>query len=306
MRVLTDADLTDPHLMQRSIACMTRAFADHENGEMISPPRVNVPFKDRGNITFTVGGSLGASSAAGFRAYESFGPDNATRTHVIVVWDIETGVMEGVVLGDRLGKLRMGAIGALAIDRMARRDCENVAVLGTGLHARAQLEGAAAVRGLKKVRVFSRSADNRKNFAEAMMEVTGIEIEPIDSARTAVEGADLIITATTAGEPVIEADWVASGAHINTIGTKNVKRHELPINLGARASVIATDSLDQIAAMNPAFFLSGTEAGTRILSLPSILAGKQKGRISESDVTLFCSGGLAGTEVLLAAELLRC
>lgn len=304
-RVLTDDDLTDPQLVQLAIKCMARAFADYESGNMISPPRHSQSFSDLGNIVFTIGGSKGPCSVAGFRAYDTFGPDDAERTQVIVVWDVETGVMEGVLLGERAGKLRMGAIGALAIDHMARRDCRIAAVLGTGPQARVQLECAAAVRDLQEVRVFSRSPENRRNFAAAMKDVTGLAIAPVESARRAVEGADLIIGATTSNTPLIETEWVAPGAHITMIGSKSVKKHEFPIDLGARASVIATDAPEQIAAMEPAFFLSETEAGARLVPLSSILAGKRPGRTAENEVTLFCSGGLAGTEVLLAAELLR-
>jgi alanine dehydrogenase len=188
---------------------------------------------------------------------------------------------------------------------MARSDCRIAAVLGTGPQARVQLECAAAVRDLREVRVFSRSAENRASFTAAMKDVTGLAITPVESARRTVEGADLIIGATTSNTPLIETGWVAPGAHINMIGPKSVKSHEFPIDLGARASVVATDAPEQIAAMEPSFFLSGTEAGARLMSLSSIIAGKRQGRTAGSDVTLFCSGGLAGTEVLLAAELLR-
>lgn len=304
-RVLTDNDLTDPALVQRALRCMEQAFRDYDAGKMVSPPRHSVPFEDKGALVLTIGGSLGEAKAAGFRVYDRFHGDPARKTQAVLVWNLDTGELDGVVLGERVGKLRTGAIGALSARYMAREDAHVAAVLGTGPQARVQLECAAAVRDLREVRVFSRSEENRRSFATAMTECIGVNVTPVADARTAVDGADLIISATTSPVPVIDANWVAPGTHITMIGSKTARHHELPPAIGAMAKVVATDAPEQIHAPNTSFFLSGTEADQLIVTLSDIITGKAKGRHADSDITLFASGGLAGTEVLLAAEILR-
>jgi len=304
-RVLTDDDLSDPALVGVALRSLERAFREYAAGDMVSPPRLTVPFAGKGSIVLTIGGSSGVSKVAGFRAYERFGQGDVNRTQIVAVWNCDTGEMDGIVLGERLGKLRMGAIGALAVRHMARPDTRVAAVIGTGPQARVQLECAAAVCDLRSVRVFSRSFDNRRAFATAMGNRLNLDISPVADARKAVEGADLVICATTSTRPVIDTAWLSPGTHINMIGSKTTQDHELSPDIGVRARVVATDAPEQIAASSPPFFLAGTEAAGRIVPLSAIITGSSVGRHAETDITLFCSGGLAGTEVILAADLLR-
>jgi alanine dehydrogenase len=102
--------------------------------------------------------------------------------------------------------------------------------------------------------------------------------------------------------PVIDAAWLAPGAHVTTIGPKIKGRHELGLDVADRAGLIATDSPAQIAALD--FFLDGTDHGTRMVDLADIVTGRHPGRTSDDMIMLFCSAGLAGTEVLVADALL--
>jgi len=126
----------------------------------------------------------------------------------------------------------------------------------------------------------------------------------VPGPRDAVTGAGLVVLATTSGQPVIESEWVRAGAHVTTLGPKQAGAHECPVDLAGRAGVIVTDSLAQVDAYPHPFFLAGTEARDRMRSLASCLAGPGVTRRAPDDVSLFCSVGLAGTEVAVAAVLL--
>src|SRR4030095_1175952 len=126
----------------------------------------------------------------------------------------------------RLGDLRTGAIGGLAIRHMARPESEDLGLIGSGDQARTQLAAAATVRRLRKVRFFSRSADNRSAFAAEMGRQLDLDITPVGSAREAVSGADIVVCATSSDRPVMEAAWLAPGAHVNMLGRKTRDRHE--------------------------------------------------------------------------------
>src|SRR5262249_37408145 len=151
---------------------------------------------------------------AGFRVYDTFAEGDADRPQVVAVWDIAGGALQGLVLGTRLGELRTGAIGGVAIRCMAGAEAAVVGGVGSGAQARTQLMAAAAVRRLRDVRVYSRSSDRRRAFASEMRAQLGLTVTPVAAAQDAVAAADIVICATDSAVPVIEATWLKPGAHV--------------------------------------------------------------------------------------------
>ena len=241
---------------------------------------------------------------AGCRVYETFAGDSPYQSQVVAIWDARSGALHGFVLGNRLGELRRGAIGGVAIRYMAAPEAETVAVIGGGAQARTQLEAAAAVRRLKTVRIYSRSPENRLAFAAEMADRLGLVITPVGTARDAVEGADIVLCATTSAVPVIDAAWLSRDAHVNTVGPKTRTRHEIGPEIAERAAIIATDSPEQTRAYAEPFFLDGSPAIARMIDLAELVSGNAVARQGSTAITLFCSVGLAGTEVLVAAAAL--
>ena len=200
---------------------------------------------------------------------------------------------------------RSGAIGGVAVKMLARADADSVAIIGSGAQARTQLQAAAAVRKLKSVRIYSRTAEDRAHFAAEMGRKLGLEIRSCESVEAAVQDVAIVVCATDSTQPVIRAEWIAPGTHVTTIGPKQQGQHELDLDIALGADVIATNSPAQIAAYDPLFFLQGTLHMDRVIDLADIVAGKHEGRRSADSITLFCSAGLAGTEVMLADRLLE-
>jgi len=221
------------------------------------------------------------------------------------IWDAGSGSLKGLFLGERLGHLRTAAIGGLAIRHMARADATTVGLIGTSDQARTQIAAAAAVRRLRTVKVFSRSAENRRSFAKEMGRQLNLEIEPVGSAREAVIGADIVICATSSEAPVLQASWLEPGTHVNTLGPKTRDHQEIGVDVAERAVTIAPDSPAQTRAYGAPFFLEGTSVFARMVDLADIVTGKAVGRPSADAITLFCSVGLAGTEVLVGAAILE-
>ncbi|MBP2547874.1 ornithine cyclodeaminase [Neorhizobium galegae] len=306
-RILTDHDLQMPALMPLAIEAVEDVLRQRARGAFVSPPRHAVSIDGAGDLVFTIGGGAGGQSpVAGFRAYTTFSVQQDDQ--LVAVWNVETGTLKAVVIGSLLGAIRTGAIGGAAIRYLSREDAQVVAVIGSGLQARTQLEAAVAVRPVREVRVFSRSAENRDRFAMEMQQRLGRPVQAVETARAAVEGADIVLCATVSPEPVIRAEWLKPGAHINTVGPKTAEAHELPVEVAAMARRIATDSPAQLQAYGRPFFLAGTPQLSRMEDLADIVAGALpagatgQGR-GLDDVTLFCSTGLAGTEVVVASAL---
>ncbi|MBY5457783.1 ornithine cyclodeaminase family protein [Rhizobium leguminosarum] len=300
--ILKDEDLVSGALMAVAIDTLETAFLARAGNRLISPPRHHVSFPDRGDLVFTVGGILGEKPLAGFRVYETF--EGMEHSQIVAVWLADDARLKGIVLGARLGNLRTGAIGGLAIRHLSAPDARTVGILGSGAQARTQLAAAAAVRKLERARVYSRDAKNRAAFAAEMQQALGIEVEPAGSASKAVDGADIVICATTSQTPVIHARDLKPGVHVNTVGPKTQQGYELGLDIAYVAAVIATDSPEQTRAYASPFFLAGSGNEHRMADLADIIAGKAAGRGSPEDTTLFCSVGLAGTEVVVASAIL--
>lgn len=303
-RILTDNDLRRVLSMSDAVAAIEQAMREKAAGTLVAPPRFQVA-AGRGALVFTAGAATGEAQVIGFRVYDTFPGEGTDRTQLTAVFDSESGDFKGLIIGELLGAIRTGAIGGVAIARLSRPDSRHLGVLGSGAQARTQLEAALHVRRFESVRIYSPNPAHREACAAEMSSRTGLAIKAVDSARAAVETADVIICATRSTRPVFDPQWLKPGVHINTVGPKFKDAHEIDPRVAELSAVIATDSLAQVTAYAKPFFLSSTPELERMVELSEIVAGRQEGRTSPDDITLFCSVGLAGTEVVVAAEALK-
>ncbi|MGC2192393.1 MAG: ornithine cyclodeaminase family protein [Candidatus Dormiibacterota bacterium] len=284
----------------RAVAAVRQALLDAERGDLVAPPRVFAELGD-GRLIFTAGARAG--SWFGYRSYDTFDTDSGEQ--VVVVHERANGRVAAVALGHELGPRRTGATGAVAVDLLARRNATRLGLLGAGTQAWAQLWAVRSVRALEEVLVWSRDPHLRAAFARRAEEELGIATREATSAEDAVRERDIVVLATNSAVPVIEVGWITPGCHVTTLGPKQHGRAEFNLALAERADLIVTDSVAQAHAYRPPFVLEGTPAMDRLVSLGAVIDHQSSGRTRQEDVTLFCSVGLAGSEVYLLAELAR-
>jgi len=302
--ILTDQDLPKILTMKEIVQKIEDAFRAKSEGRLISPARVNVELGG-GSLVFTIGAETRKERVMGFRVYNTFHGATAHHDHVVVVFDHETGALKGIIVGVLIGALRTGALGGAAVNALARADVKSLGILGTGLQARTQVEAAFAVRSIQTAKVFSPTREHREGFAKEMGAKLGVKFKAAETAEEVVRDADILILATTSPKPVLNAAWVRPGTHVNTIGPKFKDECEVPMELPARSATIVTDSLAQADSYTHPFFLSGTEYRKRMIELHEIISGKKPGRSTAEEITLFCSVGLAGTEVIVGNAFLQ-
>src|SRR5690349_21498468 len=114
VKILSDDDLIGRALMPAAIDAVERAFLARGNGTLVSPPRHHVSFGEVGDLVFTSGGTVGLQSVAGFRVYDTF-KGRSGHSQIVAVWSPDDTGLKGIILGERLGSLRTGAIGGVAI-----------------------------------------------------------------------------------------------------------------------------------------------------------------------------------------------
>ncbi|MGP5395423.1 hypothetical protein [Arthrobacter rhombi] len=272
---------------------MREALAMHGRRELVAPPRARSAL---GSLDYVYTAGALPDGTSGFRAYRAGQPAGE---QLVAIWN-GAGDLEGLVGGDELGIRRTGALGAVAADVLARPEAESVAVIGSGLHAWAQLWALTAVRRLHQVRVYGRTRAHAADFAARAQGELGLNAVAVTDAADAVRDADIVIVATRSSTPVIDAADVAPGTHVTTLGPKSQGSHETPVALLDVAAVLTCDSPDQAAAYPDPFF---ADPGS-LVALGEVLLGKVPGRRNAEDITVHCSVGLAGSEVLLASRLL--
>lgn len=213
------------------------------------------------------------------------------------------GALLAIIEADWLGQMRTGAASGVATRHMARADASTVGLIGTGGQARTQLLAMCAVRPVRHVLVYGRDERRRATFCEEMSALAGIAVTPVPSAAEAARAADIVVTATTAREPVLHGAWLRPGAHINAMGSNWRNRREVDDETLERSAIIAVDALDQ-AQIEAGDLLIPAEAGrfdfTRAIELGQIVAGSVPGRDDPTQITLFKSLGLALEDVAVA------
>ncbi len=173
---------------------------------LAAPARVSSDL-GQGRLIFTTGARAG--QWFGYRSYDTFGADPGAQ--VVVVHDWHTGLAQAIAVGHELGRRRTGAIGGVAVDVLARPDAAQLALVGTGSQAWAQLWAVNSVRAIAGVRVWSRDAGHRESFARRAEAELGVPASPARSAQDAVHAADIVILATSSPVPVLDPPGSPTG-----------------------------------------------------------------------------------------------
>lgn len=282
--------------MGEAISLMKEAFQALESGRGLNQPRRRLVLPT-GAVLHSMAGACG--DYFGTKIYSTHPAHGAH--FLFVLYDSLTAAPLAIFEANYLGQIRTGAATGLATDLLALRGAETIGMVGSGFQARTQLEAVLQVRPARLVRVWSRSEERRRQFAEECSRDFQVEVQAMDSVREAVD-AEIVITATSSREPVLESGWIRPGTHVNAVGSNQPKRRELPEELIRRANLIAVDSLEgaKIESGDLLLALREEDWGTLpIVELQQVVAGKA-GRTGATDVTVFKSNGL-GIEDVVAA-----
>jgi ornithine cyclodeaminase/alanine dehydrogenase-like protein (mu-crystallin family) len=272
--------------MSDCIRLMREVFKDLRAGTALNQPRRRLILPTHSTL-HSLAGAWG--KYFGTKIYSSHPKFGAN--FFFLLFDADTARPLAQIEANYLGQIRTGAASGYATDILAAPDASTLTIIGSGFQARSQFEAIRAVRNIKDVRVWSRDQAKREGFA------TRIGATACDTAEHALRGADIVATATSAKDPVLESAWIAAGTHINAMGSNQAARRELPSDLIARAQLIAVDSIEQAKIEAGDLLLAPIDwADPRIIELAKVEA-----RPAGSPITIFESLGLGVEDVAAAA-----
>jgi alanine dehydrogenase len=288
--ILTEAEVEGLLDMPSALDAVESVLRDQAEGRATNRARRRIALP-RSGLNFMAAGAP-ETGAMGLKVYSV--ARSGARFYTML-FDPESGELLCILRSDKLGQMRTGAASGVATRHLAREDANTLGIYGAGWQAESQLEAIAAVRDLQRVIVYSRREDSRKAFAERMGERLGMEIETTHSADEPA-AQEIVVTATSAREPVLLGEWLRPGVHVNTAGSNFLFKSEIDREVVRRASFVCVDSREELG-LEAGDLLRPLETGIilpeAIYELGQVVAGQVKGRDGPEDITLFSSQGLA-------------
>jgi ornithine cyclodeaminase/alanine dehydrogenase-like protein (mu-crystallin family) len=307
--VLREDDVRAVLTMSDTVNVLESAFRRQGQDQTRDQPRRRVLLPDGRGVLHTLSAFVPGMPARperegpgllGLKAYTTF---REGVRFVVLLYSGDDGRLLALVEADWLGQMRTGAASGLATRYMARPDAGTLGVIGTGQQARSQVLAVCAVRPIQTVLAYGRDEARRAAFAEEMAGRAGVAVRTVASAEEAVSAADVVVTMTTARDPVLQGAWLRPGTHVNAAGANWATRREVDDATVERSAVVAVDSLEQ-ARLEAGDLVLPAAIGrfdwSHAVELGQIVAGEAQGRPSPDAITLFKSVGIALEDVATA------
>ncbi len=310
IRILTADDVKDALIMPEAIDGMKRAFIQFSLGHAMVPLRSRIEVEEHQGITLFMPALLQESDDLAIKIVSVF-PENAqadlpTIHAVALVIDPETGAPQALLEGSSLTAIRTGAASGVATDLLAREDARHVAIFGSGVQARTQLEAVCNVRDIEDVFIYSLDRDGAETFRDEMSRTPSIpkRVKVVDTPEAAIESTDIICTATTSSTPVFPGTLIRPGTHINAVGSYTPTMQEIDLAT-INNPLIVVDSLDAALAESGDLIIPIEQEKLNLkkihAELGEIASGSKPGRTSREEITVFKSVGLAIQDAMAAS-----
>jgi alanine dehydrogenase len=310
LRILRGPEIKALLPMGDCIDLMRRTMIAVSEGRATIPLRSVVPVTN--GFMGVMPGALGEPDGFGLKLLSLFpgNPAAGLSSHLglVLLFEPEHGRPVAMMDAAEITALRTAAASGLATDLLARPDAGDLAILGAGEQAASHLEAMLAVRPVRRVRVWSRTAAHAEAFAASQGAKWDLPVEAVADPQAAVTGADLICTVSASREPILTGDWIAPGAHLNVVGASRPDAAEIDTEAVVRARYFVDYRPSTLAEAGE--YLRAVAAGaidaTHIQAeIGEVAAGARPGRGSAAEITLYRSLGIAAQDLAAAHVLLE-
>ena len=319
--------------LDEAIAAVRAGFKDQGERPLYSAPRIRIQHEDR-RVSVHPGGCHHLGVAGTFIHVERFtfrgGAQQYERAgkRVYVIYDSETAELKAIIVGSlplfsfdsetEMFGTETAITSAVGTDILARPDCKVLGLFGTGRQARRHLVAMCAIRpGINRVRVHSRSAENRRRFVETMQPFVRARLEAVEHAEDVARGADLIVCATGTNVPVLFGAWLEKGQHVTSIvasnkgvlmqGSVSQPRREFDDDVIDRADCVVATLKEQAIMDQQADLFEPVARGLidwdEIEDLGELVAGKTHGRRAREEITVFKQNSDQGVGFMALGKL---
>ena len=293
--------------MKEIIDAVAESLKAYSEGKTNTPLRYSLPFNED-NRYLVMPALSDELKIVGLKTV-TVAPNNTkigknTIVGSVILSDYETGETLAVLEGSYLTKIRTGAISGVATRYLARENAKTLCVIGAGDQAQGLIEAVLAVRDIERIQFYNRTYDKAVNFSKQIeKDHEHLNLVVCDDVETAIADADIIVTATNAQTPVFK-QRLAQGVHVNAVGSFKPDMQELPSQAIVDADKVVVEAVEAALEetgdlINP---VSEGVFGQNHLygELGHIVASKLEGRVSEDEITIFKSVGVAIVDIVVA------
>lgn len=299
--LIREAEVHELLGMDAAADAVEEAFRQLGQGKAFNNPRTRV--KLGGEILHVLPAAIPEMDALGLKSYTAF---RSGIRFLVLLYSARTGELKGLIQAQRLGELRTGGVASVAIKYMSREDSRQGALFGAGTMGRAMLEGMVNARPFDQVRVFDLNAERLAAFCTEMSEKLSTDIVPAASPDEAIELADVVVTMTTAKDPVFDGKQLRAGTTVVAAGSNLLQKREIDSTVIRRSSRIVVEAIDQSELEAGDLFVP-VDAGhlhwNQVHELSDLVLGYLPGRESDDEINVFKSVGLGLQDMAVAARI---
>lgn len=299
---LTENDIVSLVTLDDAIEALERGLRALGENKGFNVPKALGGWGD-GSSMHSLGSAL---PDLGYAGYKNWVNTKRGATALYALFDSRDGSLAAVMEAIALGQLRTSAITGVGTKWLAPRDADEMALIGTGVQSITQVAAVNAVRPLKRLRVFSPTAEKRRSFVASAREKFNFEVVECGSIEAATDNAPIVTLVTRAKEPFLQARMLAKGAHLNAVGAILPQNAEFSQDVFSRTTVIAVDDLPNVQKTSRELIEYCGKDGdwSRVTPISQLIAGG-KGRPAGCDVSLFKAVGMGLSDLSVAMMALE-
>lgn len=279
---LKDEEVAQCVTMDGMLEAIESMQRDYGNGQAHNMTRRKIIAE--GGMLSVMGGGLFHQGLLGVKTYTVV---KGSYSFQVSLYDADTGKLLCYTQANRMGQLRTGATTGIAVKHLANPGDATVGIIGTGGQAATQLEAVSKVRGIKKIKAFSRTKERREEFARRMTDTMGVEVSAAATNEEAVRDCDIVICIAATMEPVVEGAWLKDGCTVIGAGPTTWRAREVDEATITRAGKLIVDSIEQ-AALEAGDICSAVDRGlvqwSKVQELRHVVSGAIAGRDSENQI----------------------
>ncbi len=305
--LLKQSEIKELINMKEVIESVETAYSVHANRKVQMPAKKYLFFKKYNGDLRIMPCFIKNMDEAGVKCVNVH-PDNPIKHNlptvmgVIELFDPKTGFPISVMDGTLITNMRTGAAAGVGTKYLARSDSTSLGIIGAGKQAFTQLMALKEVMNIESAKVFCRTCASRENFAKLANEKFGLNVKAVGTAQEAVKDVDVIVTVTPANKPILKVEWISEGTHINAMGADAPSKQELESGL-LKKSRVFIDCWEQARHSGEINVPVAEGIFTRediAAKIGDVIIDKSPGRVSDDEITIFDSTGLAVQDVVTA------
>lgn len=300
---ITEAEIVSLISLPEAVDALERVLALEADGKASNMPKGHL-MVGANNAMHALGASVSGDGLCGFKTWVNISGKSST---VLVLFSLEDGSLQAIMEATALGQMRTAAMTGVGTRRMAPAGADEMALIGGGKQALPQIAACAAVRPLKRVRVFSRNEERREAFAATVRAEFDFEVIASPTLEDAVAGMPIVTLITNSTTPFLTAGMLARGAHVNAMGAIVPARTEFTGDVFDRCGLIAVDNVQNIRNLSAEFksrFGDDDKAWGAVTPMSRIIADGVS-RPDNCDLTLFKAMGMGVSDLALGIEILK-